>query len=329
MYAYALRRILLIPPTLLLVTILVFLSIRFVPGDVIDMMVAQMSTSGAVAGIDVDFLRHSMGLDVPIPLQYGRWLGGAPQESGEFKGLLEGDLGESLWKNRPVRDLLFERLPISLELGFIGLITALLASIPIGVYSAIRQDTMGDYVGRTFSILFISVPSFWIGTMVMVYPAIWWGWSPSMEYIPITEDFIGNLVQFLIPGFIMGLVMSGTLMRMTRTMMLEGLRQDYIRTAWAKGLRERTVIIRHALKNALIPVVTIVGVMVPMLIGGTVVIEQIFVLPGVGLLMFEALTYRDYPMISGINVFIASIVLVVNVIVDLSYAWLDPRVQYR
>ncbi len=329
MYSYAIRRILLIPPTLILVTILVFISVRFVPGDVIDMMVAQMSTSGAVAGIDVDFLRKSMGLDVPIPLQYGRWLGVVRQDSGEFKGLIQGDLGESLWKNMPVRDLIVERLPVSLELGFIGLVTALLASIPIGVFSAIRQDTLGDYAGRTFSILFISVPSFWIGTMVMVYPAIWWGWSPAMEYIPIVEDLGGNLIQFIIPGFIMGMVMSGTLMRMTRTMMLEVLRQDYIRTAWAKGLRERTVIIRHALKNALIPVVTIVGVMIPMLIGGTVVIEQIFVLPGVGLLMFQALTYRDYPMISGINVFIASIVLVVNVVVDLSYAWLDPRVQYR
>ena len=163
----------------------------------------------------------------------------------------------------------------------------------------------------------------------MVYPAIWWGWSPSLEYIAITDDLGGNLIQFLIPGFIMGMVMAGTLMRMTRTMMLEVLRQDYIRTAWAKGLRERTVIIRHALKNALIPVVTIIGVMIPMLIGGTVVIEQIFVLPGVGLLMFEALTFRDYPMISGINVFIATVVLTVNVVVDLSYAWLVPRVQYR
>ena len=329
MYAYAIRRILLIFPTLTLVSILVFLSVRFVPGDVIDMMVAQMSTSGAVAGIDVDFLRKSMGLDVPIPQQYGRWLGILPQDSGEFSGLIQGDLGESIWKNMPVRDLLSERLPVSLELGFIALATALLASIPIGVYSAIRQDTIGDYVGRTFSILFISVPSFWIGTMVMVYPSIWWGWSPPMEYIPITKDFGGNLIQFIIPGFIMGMVMSGTLMRMTRTMTLEVLRQDYIRTAWAKGLDERTVILRHALKNALIPVVTIVGVMIPMLIGGTVVIEQIFVLPGVGLLMFESLMNRDYPMISGINIFLASIVVIVNVIVDLSYAWLDPRVQYR
>jgi len=329
MYSYAIRRLLLIFPTLILVTILVFLSVRFIPADAIDLMIAEMGSSGAVSGLSAEYLREELGLNVPMHIQYGRWLGILPQESGQFLGLIQGDLGESLWKSTGVRNMLFERLPISLELGFIALITALIASIPIGVFSAIRQDTWGDYVGRTFSILFISVPSFWIGTMVMVYPAVWWGWAPAMEYVPMTENLGGNLIQFLIPGFIMGMAMSGTLMRMTRTMMLEVLRQDYIRTAWAKGLRERTVIFRHALKNALIPVVTIIGVMIPMLIGGTVVIEQIFVLPGVGLMMFEALNLRDYPVISGINVFIASIVLFINVIVDLSYAWLDPRVQYR
>ncbi|MFC2038340.1 ABC transporter permease [Chloroflexota bacterium] len=329
MYSYAIRRILLIIPTLILVTILVFMSVRFIPADAIDLMLAEMGSSGAVSELSAEYLREQLGLNVPVHVQYGRWLGIWPQASGEFLGLIQGDLGESLWKSTGVRKLLLERLPVSLELGFIALITALVTAIPIGVYSAIRQDTWGDYIGRTFSILFISVPAFWVGTMIMVYPAIWWGWSPAIEYIPLSQDFGANLIQFLIPGVIMGMVMSGTLMRMTRTMMLEVLRQDYIRTAWAKGLSEWTVIVRHGLKNALIPVVTIVGVMIPMLIGGTVVIEQIFVLPGVGLLMFEALTLRDYPMISGINVFIASVVLIVNVVVDLSYAWLDPRVQYR
>jgi peptide/nickel transport system permease protein len=329
MLSYTIRRLLLIIPTLLLVTILVFLSVRFVPGDVIDMMVAQMSSSGAVSGLNADYLREQMGLNVPLHMQYVRWLGVWPQAAGGFHGLLQGDLGESLWRNQSVMSLLLQRLPVSIELGLIAMLTALLISIPIGVYSAIRQDTIGDYVGRTVSILFISVPSFWIGTMIMVYPAIWWGWSPSLEYIPFARNPAGNLLQFIIPGFIMGMVMGGTLMRMTRTMMLEVLRQDYIRTAWAKGLRESTVIVRHALKNALIPIVTIIGVMVPMVVGGTVVIEQIFVLPGVGLLTFEALNYRDYPIISGVNVFIATVVLVVNLAVDLTYAWLDPRIKYR
>jgi peptide/nickel transport system permease protein len=329
MLAYAVRRLLLIIPTLLLVTILVFLSVRFIPGDVIDMMVAQMGASGAVGGLNADYLREQMGLNVPVHIQYLRWLGVMPQASGGFHGLIEGDLGQSLWKSQSVTSLLAQRLPVSIELGIIAMITALLTSIPIGVYSAIRQDTIGDYLGRTISILFISVPSFWIGTMIMVYPSIWWGWSPSVEYIQFAKDPAGNLLQFFIPGFTMGMIMGGTLMRMSRTMMLEVLRQDYIRTAWAKGLKESTVIVRHALKNAMIPIVTIIGVMVPMVVGGTVVIEQIFVLPGVGLLTFEALNFRDYPVISGVNVFIAAVVLFVNLAVDLTYAWLDPRIKYR
>jgi len=329
MLAYTIRRILLIFPTLFIVTAAVFLSVRFIPGDIIDMMVARMTASGAVSEVSVESLKHNMGLDVPIPLQYVRWLGIWPQEDGGLHGLLEGDLGKSLWKGQSVTSMIFERLPISLEIGIIAIITALLSSIPLGIYSAVRQDTLGDYAGRTVSILFLSIPAFWIGTLIMIYPAIWWGWSPSMQYIPITKDFGGNMVQFLIPGFIDGMLMGGTLMRITRTMMLETLRQDYIRTAWAKGLNERTVILRHALKNAFIPIVTVIGVMIPMIVGGTVVIEQIFVLPGVGMLTLDVLNNRDYTVISGINIFLATIVLVVNLIIDLTYGWLDPRIKYQ
>ncbi len=328
MLAYTIRRLLLIIPTMILVTIVVFLSVRFIPGDVVEMMVAQMSGQGQVSELTVDTLRQQMGLTVPIYLQYGRWLGVWPQADGRVHGLIEGDFGKSLWKRQSVAGLMGERLPVTFELGLIAIITALLSSIPLGVYSAIRQDTWGDYVGRTLSILFISVPSFWLGTMVMVYPSIWWGWSPSLVYIPITQNPGANLVQFVIPGFIMGMIMGGTLMRMTRTMMLEVLRQDYIRTAWAKGLAERTVIVRHALKNAFIPVVTIIGVMIPMVIGGSVVIEQIFALPGIGLLDFTALQQRDYPIISGVNVVIAIVVLLTNLVTDLAYGWLDPRIKF-
>jgi peptide/nickel transport system permease protein len=328
MLAYTIRRLLLLIPTLLLVTIVVFLSVRFIPGNVVEMMVAQMSGQGRVSKLTVETLRQEMGLDVPLYLQYVRWVGVWPQEDGRVHGLIEGDLGKSLWKQQPVASLFAERIPVTFELGIIAIITALLSSIPLGVYSAIRQDTWGDYVGRTISILFISVPAFWLGTMVMVYPSIWWGWAPSLVYIPITRNPGANLVQFVIPGFIMGMIMGGTLMRMTRTMMLEVLRQDYIRTAWAKGLNERTVIVRHALKNAFIPVITIIGVMIPMVIGGSVVIEQIFALPGIGLLDFTALSQRDYPIISGVNVVIALVVLLTNLLTDLTYAWLDPRIKY-
>ncbi len=328
MLAYTIRRLLLIIPTLLFVTIVVYLSVRFIPGSVVDMMVSQMSSQGGVSKLTVETLRKNMGLDVPLPLQYVRWLGVWPQEDGHVSGLLEGNLGKSLWKQQSVTSLVGERIPVTVELGIIAIITALLTSIPVAVYSAIRQDSWGDYLVRTISVLFISVPAFWLGTMVMVYPSIWWGWSPSLVYIPFLRDPLANLVQFIIPGFIMGMMMGGTLMRITRTMMLEVLRQDYIRTAWAKGLNERTVIVRHALKNAFIPVVTVVGVMVPMVIGGSVVIEQIFQLPGVGLLDFTALNQRDYPIISGVNVIIAVVVLGVNLLTDLAYAWLDPRIKY-
>jgi peptide/nickel transport system permease protein len=316
-------------PTMVVVTMVVFLSVRFVPGDVIDMMIAQMGSSGSMTPINRQYLEKAMGLDVPMPIQYVRWLGVAPQEDGQFKGLIQGSAGKSLWKQQDVSNLLIQRLPVSLELAFIALVTALITAIPIGIYSAVRQDTISDYIGRSVSILFISVPAFWIGTMIMVYPAIWWSWSPSLEYIPFFKDPKGNLLQFLLPGFILGMILGGTLMRITRTMMLEVLRQDYVRTAWAKGLNEYTVLRRHALKNALIPVVTVIGIVVPLVIGGTVVIEQIFALPGLGLLMFEALTFRDYPVISGINLFLASLVIVSNLAVDLTYAWLDPRIQYK
>jgi peptide/nickel transport system permease protein len=315
---YIIRRVLLIIPTLFLVTIIVFLSVRFVPGDVIDIMVSEMGVTEDREGAILR-LRHEMGLDVPIYVQYGQWVGSA----------FRGDLGESLWSGRSITTELAAKLPISFELGVLAIITALLIALPIGIYSAIRQDTGGDYMGRSFAILCISLPSFWLGTMVIVFPSVWWNWTPSMEYIPFTSNPAANMVQFIIPGVIMGMVMSGTTMRMTRTMMLEVLRQDYIRTAWSKGLAERVVVTRHALKNALIPVVTIIGLQIPILIGGSAIMETIFVLPGVGRYLVEALGRRDYPILSGINLVMAAFVLIVNLVIDLIYAYLDPRVQYR
>jgi len=330
MRAYVTRRLLLMIPTLFLVTILVFMTVRFIPGSVIDLMVAEMSMEASLGQqISEDYIKHSLGLDQPIHVQYFRWLGVQKQESGELKGVLEGDLGNSLWSGRSITAEMAAKIPVSFELGVFAIITALTIALPIGVYSAMRQDTWGDYAGRTAAILAISLPGFWIATMVIVYPSIWWGWSPSMEYIPLMKDPLGNIIQFAIPGMIMGMTFSGSTMRMTRTMMLEVLRQDYIRTAWSKGLTERTIILRHALKNALIPVVTVVGMQLPVLIGGAVIIEQIFALPGIGRYLVDAINRRDYPIISGINLVIATFVLIVNLGVDLTYAWLDPRVQYR
>jgi peptide/nickel transport system permease protein len=330
MRSYIIRRVALIFPTLILVTIITFLMVRFVPGSVLDMMITDHQTQ---SGTDIETLKKnleiSLGLDVPVYTQYGRWVGILPQKEGGFQGLLQGDLGTSLWTKRIITTEIFSRIPISMELGIIALFTATIVAFPIGIYSAIRQDTIGDYLGRSFAIMCIAVPGFWIGTLVFVLPSIWWNWSPPVEYVPITEDFGRNIAQFIIPGIIMGTSMAGGTMRMTRTMMLEVLRQDYIKTAWAKGLRERAVIIRHAMKNAMIPVVTIIGGGIPVLIGGNVIMEQIFVLPGIGQYMIGAISQRDYPIISGINLMMASILLFLILLVDLSYAWLDPRIRYR
>ncbi len=323
MRAYVIRRILLIIPTLMVVTILVFLSVRLIPGSAIDQMLAgralQEAETGASHEDAVVALRQKMGLDVPIHIQYGRWLGAA----------LQGDLGESIWTGIPVLEQITHRLAVSFELGVIGIVVALLVAFPIGIYSGIRQDTVGDYIARSLAVAMIALPGFWVATMVVVYPSIWWGWTPPLEYIPFTEDPLDNLGQFIIPAALLGMLMSGTTMRMTRTMMLEVLRQDYIRTAWSKGLRERTVVVRHALRNALIPVVTIIGMNVPVIVGGAVILEQIFALPGIGKLMLEAIEKRDYALVSGLNMFVAFVILLVNLVVDLSYAYLDPRIRYR
>jgi peptide/nickel transport system permease protein len=328
--AYILRRLALVVSTLFLVTIIAFLSVRFIPGSLVDLMVADKYRESTMSHEEMAAaIKDQLGLDVPIWKQYMRWLGVWPQKNGSISGILEGDLGKSLWTDRIIRDEISQRIPISLELGIIAMITALMLAFPIGIYSAIRQDTVGDYLGRSFAILCIAVPGFWLATMIFIYPAKWFNWTPAIIYYPITQNFWANIGQFIIPGVLMGMAMSGTTMRMTRTMMLEVLRQDYIRTAWSKGLRERLVVVKHALKNALIPIITIIGLQVPVLIGGSVIMEQIFVLPGMGRLILDALSQRDYPVVSGVNLVMATVILVVNLMVDLTYGWLDPRIRYR
>ncbi len=325
MRTYIIRRLLLMIPTLFLVSLIIFLLTHLLPGDVIDAMQAGI-TDVKLPRAD---LERALGLDVPLMHQYGRWMGVVPQADGNFSGLFQGNLGSSLWRKVPVLELVAKKWPVTLELGLMALIVSQLIALPIGIYSALRQDKWGDYIGRSFAILCISVLGFWLGTMIIVFPSIWWGYMPSIMLIPFTKDPIGNLKMFIVPAIIMGMAMSGMTMRMTRTMMLEVLRQDYIRTAWAKGLRERVVVMRHALKNALIPVITIVGFQVPVLIGGSVIIEQIFVLPGMGRLIIEATLYRDYPVISGILLLFSVILVLVNLMIDLTYGYLDPRVHYK
>ncbi len=289
MRAYIIRRLLLIVPTLFILSILVFLSVRFLPGDAIDAMLGKAEFISAE--VDREALEQMLGLDLPVHVQYGRWIGNI---------LRHGSLGHSLLGSREaVEEKLIDRLPVTIELGVLAILIGLAIALPVGIYSAMRQDTSADYVGRSFAILGLAMPNFWLATMVMLYPSLWWAWSPPMEWVPFSEDPLGNLGMLIIPSVILGTAMAAATMRLMRTMMLEVLRQDYIRTAWSKGLRERVVIIRHTVKNALIPVVSLIGLQLPILVGGAVIMEVIFNLPGLGRLMVTALEDRNYPVVSG------------------------------
>ena len=334
---YLIRRLLLMIVTLFLVSIIVFLMIRLVPGDIVERLIAELELKSGQGVTEIRanraLLERAFGVDVPIHVQYGRWIGvlsGPDWVTGEphYNGILQGSLGVSLRSTVPVTELILGRIGVTVQLGLMAIMISVIMALPIGIYSAIRQDTVGDYSGRIVAIIFISVPSFWMAMLILLYPAIWWGGSPEIKLIFFREDPLGNLWQFFVPAFILGMAGAGGLMRITRGMMLEVLRQDYIRTAYSKGLKERVVVIRHALKNALIPVVTIIGAGLPMLVGGSVIMEQIFALPGTGRLLLNALERRDYTIVSGISLVIATAIVLANLLVDISYAYLDPRVRY-
>ena len=325
MRVYIIKRLLVLVPTLILASLAIFFLVHLIPGNVIDAIRAQSPDTG----LDVAAMERTLGLDAPLIIQYGRWMGVIPQMDGSLSGVLQGNLGASWWQRTPVVKLLASTWPVTFQLGAMGMIVSLLIALPVGIYSAIRQDTWGDYTGRSFAILCISIPAFWLGTMVIVFPSIWWGYTPPIMLVHFTEDPIGNLRMFIAPAIILGMYLSGVTMRITRTMMLEVLRQDYIRTAWAKGLRERVVMLRHALKNALIPVITLIAIQIPFLMGGTVIIEQIFCLPGMGRLIINASFHRDEMLINGVMLLFAVALVLVNLMVDLTYAYLDPRVHYK
>jgi peptide/nickel transport system permease protein len=315
MQGYIIRRILLLVPTVIGVTIVVFGLVRLQPGNVVDVMVGEF---GAFNPELKEQLREQYGLSRNIPAQYFDWLGNA----------LRGDLGESLLTERPVLEELSDRLPITLELGGLGLFVSLLVAVPVGVISAIRQDTITDYVFRGTAIALLAIPGFWLAIMIITLVARWYHWAPPLMYKSPLTDPVENLSIMFIPAILLGLGLSGAVMRLTRTQMLEVLRQDYIRTAWAKGLTERSVIIRHALKNAFMPIVTMIGLQVPILIGGTVILETIFSIPGVGRYLVQSVARYDYPVIQAVNLLIAGVVVVSNLLVDITYSYLDPRVRY-
>jgi len=314
MHLYLAQRLSLVLPTLVGVSIVVFLLVRLLPGDAVTMLLQDYAYAK-----DADELRAKLGLDRPIYVQYVDWLGGA----------LRGDLGTSLRSKTPVGEELLNRMPVTAELGVLAMLVALAVAIPVGVLAAVRQDTGADYVARSAAIGMLAIPSFWLGTLVITLPSVWWQWTPPLRYTRLFDDPGKNLGHVAIPAIILGLALSGSLMRLTRAQMLEVMRQDFVRTAAAKGLTERAVIFRHALKNAFIPVLTLLGLQVSILVSGTVVLESIFVLPGMGRYLLEAVQYRDYPIIQGLNLIFATVIVLSNLAVDLLYGWLDPRVRYQ
>ncbi len=315
MIAYILRRIVFMVPTFFIVLTAVFFLLNIAPGDSLNAMFADVSPNEA----DKDRVRHELGLDQPMHVRYATWLG----------KMFQGDFGRSFVRGQSVLSIIEEKIPISIRLGVLSLMVAWIIAIPIGVISAVRADTGVDYVVRGAAILMLAVPNFWVAVLVVVVPAFLWGIPLRQTYIPFNVDPISNITFFFIPAIVLGVQLTGATLRMTRAMMLEVLRSDYIRTARAKGLQNRVVIYRHALKNALIPVVTILGAQSALLVGGTVIIEQVFGVPGVGSLMYTSAIAKDFPVVQAVVVILSIFLLFTNLLVDLTYAWLDPRIKYH
>ena len=317
MRTYLAKRLLLIVPTLLGVASLVFVIMRVIPGDVALLILG--GDSGQIDRAQLAAMHHQLGLDQPLLVQFGTWLW----------AVLHFDFGVSLWTGRPVVEELLVRLPLSLELAILATIVAVVLAIPFGMLAAVRQDSWVDYVIRVISIGGLAIPSFWAGILVILFLVIYFGWGPPLEFTPPWVDPWANFQQMVWPVVTVGYRYAAVTTRMTRSTLLEVMREDYIRTAWAKGLRERVVVVRHALKNAMLPVITLIGTEFAFLIGGLVVTETVFTLNGVGRFVVDAVAHRDYPVVQALVFVIAFGFVIVNLLIDLTYAWFDPRIRYR
>ena len=317
MRIYLAKRLLLIVPTLLGVASLVFVIMRVIPGDVALLILG--GDSGQIDRAQLAAMHRQLGLGQPLVVQFGTWLW----------GVVRFDFGTSLWTGRPVVEELLIRLPLSLELAFLATGVSVLIAIPLGMLAAARQDTWVDYVVRVVSIGGLAIPSFWVGILVILLLVIYFGWGPPLEFTPPWVDPWANFQQMVWPVITVGYRYAAVTTRMTRSTVLEVLREDYIRTAWAKGLAERVIVIRHALKNAMLPVITLIGTEFAFLIGGLVVTETVFTLNGVGRFVVDAVAHRDYPVVQALVFVIAFGFVIVNLLIDLTYAWFDPRIRYR
>ncbi len=315
MFKYVMARLAGIVPTILLLIVFVVFLIRLLPGDAVDILLAD--SGGRGGEVSTTEIEKELGLDKSIPEEVVSYT----------VGLARGDLGNSLWSKRPVTDVILSEIGITLELAMLSLVIGVVSGVGIGVLSAVFRGGLFDYALRSGSILGLTIPNFALATMVVVFPTLWWGWSPPLTYTPIGEGLSGHVAQFITPALILGFGLSASLMRLTRTTMIEVLSQDYIRTARAKGLRGRPVVLRHALRNALLPVVSLFGLQMGALLSGTVLLEQVFGVPGIGQELLNAVRTRDYPMVQGITVVAGVLVILTNLIVDISYGLIDPRVK--
>jgi peptide/nickel transport system permease protein len=316
MASYIIRRLLGAVVVLLLMSVVVFRLVHWLPGDA---LLVKLGESGRLPPEQLAAAREEMGLDRPLVVQYTTWLA----------GVARADLGRSLIWDQSVAERIRAGIPITVELALLASIVALAIAIPVGVLSAVKQDQPIDYVARVLAIAGLAVPGFWLATVVLLYLSLWFGWTPPLRYTPLWEDPWANLQTFILPALVLGLGLGASLTRMTRSTVLEVLRNDYVRTARSKGLAERLVIGRHVLKNSLIPVVTIFGLQFTGLLGGSVIMEALFSLPGVGGVTLQAVQQRDYTQIQGNVLFLGAIAVLMNIFVDVSYAWLDPRIRFR
>jgi peptide/nickel transport system permease protein len=317
MRTYILSRILLMIPTLLGAVTLIFLIMRLLPGDVA-LYILGSDESSEMNREALQRIRSELGLDKPLIVQYGEWVWKA----------LRFDFGTSYWTRQPVIEELGRRYPMTANLAFLSLILGTLIAIPIGVLSAVRQDTLVDYGARIFTIAGLSIPSFWLAILIILGLVHYFKWLPPLDYAPFWADPWLNFKQLIFPALATGYRLSAIGARMTRSSILEVLREDYVRTARAKGVLERGVVLRHALRNALLPVITIIGIELLVLFGGLVVVETVFTIPGIGRFLVDAITHRDYPSIQALIFVFAAFVLVVNLLVDIVYGVLDPRIRY-
>jgi len=314
---YLARRILSTIPTMLGFSIILFCMIRLLPGDAAVLKAASGENVSLTDPALISSLRTQLGLDKPVPVQYAEWLA----------GIVRGNFGKSYWTGEPAQRELFQRLPVTVELVLGSVSISVVFGLFVGIMTALYHDRAFDHLGRLFSVFGISIPNFWVGTLIIVLPAIWWGYLPPLGYVSPLKDPLNNLRQFIAPCLALGWALSASTMRITRSQMLEVLNEDYIRTAKAKGLRQWSVISRHAVKNALIPVITIIGVQIGFLLGGTVAVETVYGLPGVGTLTITAINQRDYPIVEAAVLFLSVWFVLINLVIDSTYGLIDPRVR--